>query len=119
MSIRIKYLLYILMIVFLLSACAEQTPVTPVVTPPAISVTITDTECAFIEVQPGTQVVWTNDGEEAAVVQAEAQADGSRLFDSGQLQPGDSFVFTFVEAGSYDYQCSPDGTAQGTVTVKP
>jgi plastocyanin len=100
------------MIVFLLDACAEQTPVTPVVTAPAISVTVSSTSCAFIEVQPGTQVVWTNDGEEIAVVQAEAQADGSRLFDSGQLQPGDRFVFTFVEAGSYDYQCSLDGTVR-------
>jgi plastocyanin len=119
MSIRTKYFPYALMVVLVLSACAEKTAVPPVLTPPAIGVTISDSECAFIEVQPGTQVAWTNDGDEVAVVQAEAGADGSRMFDSGELQPGDSFMFTFVEPGRYNYQCSPDGTANGTVTVLP
>ena len=119
MSMRKKYLSHLWIVIFVLSACAEEMAVTPAVTPPAISVTITDTECAFIEVQPGWQVAWTNEGEEVAVVRAEARADGTRIFDSGELQPGGSFVFTFVEAGVYDYQCSLDGTAKGTVTVKP
>ena len=81
--------------------------------------TITNKDCPSVEVQPGMQVACTNGDEAARVVQADALSDGSRKFDSGELQPGDSFMFTCTEFGSYTYQCSTDGTVKGTITVKP
>jgi plastocyanin len=121
MSMGKKHFPYfkVIILVFTLGACSSPTSEAPVVTPPAIGVTITDEDCPSLEVQPGMQVAWTNAGEEVHIVQSELLADGSRKFDSGELQPGDSFIFTFTESGSYAYQCSTDGTMMGTVTVKP
>jgi plastocyanin len=65
-----------------------------------------------ITVAPGTTVTWVNDGEEPHTSTAD---DG--MWDSGTLQPGESFSFTFDEPGSYAYFCEihPDMTA--TVNV--
>lgn len=44
--------------------------------------------------------------------------DDGPEFDSGAMQSGDTFVFTFKDEGSYDYYCenhAPDMT--GTITV--
>jgi plastocyanin len=121
MSIGEKYFPHFMMIILAitLDACGSKTSETPVVTPPAISVTITAEDCPSVEVQPGMQVAWTNGDEAAHIVQSELLPDGSRKFDSGELQPGDSLIFTFMETGSYAYQCSTDGTIMGTVTVSP
>jgi hypothetical protein len=85
MSIGKKHFPHFMMIilVFTLGACDSKTFETPVVTPPAISVTITDEDCPSVEVQPGMQVAWTNGDEAAHVVQSELLADGSRKFDLG------------------------------------
>jgi len=65
-----------------------------------------------ITVAPGTTVTWVNDGEEPHTSTAD---DGT--WDSGTLQPGESFSFTFDEPGDYSYLCEihPDMTA--TITV--
>jgi plastocyanin len=63
-------------------------------------------------VAPGTTVTWVNNDQAPHTATAD---DGA--FDSGTLQPGQSFSFTFDEAGTYAYHCNihPDMTA--TVTV--
>jgi len=38
-------------------------------------------------------------------------------FDSGFLEPGDTFTFTFTEAGTYPYFCLPHPFMTGTITV--
>lgn len=91
----------------------------PIVTPPALSVSITRTNCPNMEVQIGMQVAWTNQDDRARVVRAKQQSDGARAFDSGQLQPGESFRFTFMEPGFFEYQCSEDGTMTGMISVGP
>ena len=65
-----------------------------------------------LTVAPGTTVTWVNDGEEPHTSTAD---DG--MWDSGTLQPGESYSFTFDEPGDYSYFCEihPDMTA--TVTV--
>src|SRR5215210_8428678 len=59
-------------------------------------------------VAPGTTVTWVNDGEEPHTSTAD---DGT--WDSGTLQPGESYSFTFDEPGDYSYLCEihPDMTA--------
>jgi plastocyanin len=63
-------------------------------------------------VAPGTTVTWVNNDQTAHTVTAN---DGA--FDSGTLQPGQSYSFKFDKAGTYAYHCNihPDMTA--TITV--
>src|SRR5215217_7781534 len=63
-------------------------------------------------VSAGTTVTWVNNDQTAHTVTAN---DGA--FDSGTLQPGQSYSFAFDKAGTYAYHCNihPDMTA--TVTV--
>jgi plastocyanin len=60
----------------------------------------------------GDTLMWTNTGNMAHTVTA---ADGS--FDSGMLQPGDTFGFTFSSPGTYSYACSPHPWMKATITV--
>ena len=82
--------------------------------PAAAAVSIVDLafEPAELEVSVGTSVTWTNDG--AAPHTATGDAGE---FDSDILETGDSFSFTFEEAGTFAYHCNvhPDMTA--TVVV--
>ena len=84
-----------------------------------MSVLITERNCLSLEVPMGTQVVWTNKGTQVHVVQSEPADDGSRVIDSGELQINDSFSFTFLEPGTYNYQCTLDGSMTGRITVRP
>jgi len=66
---------------------------------------------ATLTVAAGTTVVWTN---EDAVGHTVTAADGievgaapTGLFDSGILDQGDTFEFTFDEPGTYFYLCRP------------
>ena len=38
--------------------------------------------------------------------------------DSPVLQPGESYRFTFVKPGTYDYFCGPHPQMQGIIEVK-
>ncbi len=58
-------------------------------------------------------VVWTNDDTVPHTVTAD---DGS--FSSGNMNPGDTFSFTFATPGTYTYHCSYHYWMKGTVIVK-
>lgn len=60
----------------------------------------------------GGTVTWTNVGEVAHTVSAD---DGA--FDSGDLDPGDTFEHTFEEAGTYSYVCAFHPNMVGTIEV--
>jgi plastocyanin len=61
-----------------------------------------------IEVDPGTTVVWTQEGELPHTVTAD---DGS--FDSGEMGQGDTYSQSFEQAGSYPYYCTFHGAPGG------
>jgi len=63
-------------------------------------------------VNVGDTVTLTNTGNMPHTVTA---ADGS--FDSGPLNPGDTFSFTFSAPGTYKYACSPHPWMTAAVTV--
>jgi plastocyanin len=42
---------------------------------------------------------------------------GPASWDSGSLNPGATFSFTFTKAGSYSYKCSIHTFMTGTITV--
>jgi plastocyanin len=65
-------------------------------------------------VPPGTTVTWTNVG---PTVHTSTSDDG--VWDSGDLEAGDSFSFTFDKPGVYWYFCRPHPFMRSTVTVDP
>jgi len=79
--------------------------------PPAAggeSVSITDRGFVpdVLTVSQGTTVTWTNNAAENETVTATGQAAD---FDSGVLQPGDSYNFTFATPDNYSYMSLPTG----------
>lgn len=74
---------------------------------------------AEIEVTVGTTVTWVNESNEAHTVTSGSGGNHDGIFDSGAVDPGDQFTFTFEETGTYDYFCIPhlEAGMTGTVTV--
>lgn len=64
---------------------------------------------AQLEASSGTTVTWTNNGDLPHTVTAD---NGS--FESGNLDPGDTFEQSFSEAGEYSYFCDYHGASGGT-----
>jgi plastocyanin len=67
---------------------------------------------ASVTVHVGTTVTWTNNDTVPHTVTA---TDGS--FNSGNLNPGESFSFTFDGAGTFDYICNYHPNMTGTIVV--
>src|SRR5215210_6652753 len=63
-------------------------------------------------VEPGSTITWTNNGDEPHTVTAD---DGS--FDSGMLNPGDSYTVAFDGQGTLTYHCTIHPEMRGSVTV--
>lgn len=61
----------------------------------------------------GTTVTWTNDD---GVMHTVTAADGS--FDSGFLEQGDTWSYTFDEPGEFEYFCSPHPWMRAKVIVE-
>jgi len=59
----------------------------------------------------GGTVTWTNDDQVTHTVTGSG-------FGSGQLSPGQSYSFTFNEAGTFTYHCSIHTSMTGSVIVK-
>jgi len=57
-------------------------------------------------------VIWTNNDNEPHTVTA---TDGS--FDSGNMNPGATFTYTFTKPGAYSYICTYHPWMRGYVTV--
>jgi plastocyanin len=65
-----------------------------------------------VDVAVGDTVTWEHVGSISHTVTA-----SDDTFDSGTLAAGDTFAFTFEEAGTYEYVCDFHGNMRGTVTV--
>src|ERR671921_421457 len=63
-------------------------------------------------VEPGSTITWTNKGDEPHTVTAD---DGS--FDSGVLNPGDSYTVAFDGQGTVTYHCAIHPEMRGSLTV--
>jgi plastocyanin len=68
---------------------------------------------ASVTIPVGTKVTWTNTDPAAHT----ATADGG-TFNSGHLNPGQSFTYTFDKAGTFDYHCQYHPYMKGTITVQ-
>jgi plastocyanin len=65
-----------------------------------------------ITVEPGTTVTWVNQGQAPHTA---THTGGT--FDSGTLQPGQSYSYTFNRAGTYAYYCQIHPNMTGTIVV--
>ena len=96
------------------AARAQDQGVTAVPVQNVVSVSIEDFyfEPADAAVEPGTTVMWINEGQAPHTVTAD---DGS--FDSEVLNPGDTFMVTFLGSGTLTYHCEIHPFMTGSVTV--
>ncbi|MBV8714787.1 MAG: PQQ-binding-like beta-propeller repeat protein [Chloroflexi bacterium] len=67
-----------------------------------------------VAVPPGTTITWSNNGP----TQHTTTADNG-TWDSGLLDAGQSFSFTFNDPGVYWYFCRPHPWMRGTITIDP
>lgn len=66
-----------------------------------------------LTIKVGTTVTWTNKD----TVRHTVTSDNG-LFDSGLFGKGETFSFTFTEAGTYTYHCTPHPNMKGTIIVE-
>jgi plastocyanin len=67
---------------------------------------------ATITVTAGTTITWTNKDAIAHTVTSDTKA-----FDSGSVNSGATFSFTFATAGTYSYHCAIHPSMVASVTV--
>lgn len=68
---------------------------------------------ATLSIAVGDTVTWMNND-----VQAHTATASGGAFDSGTMNPGQSFSFTFTTAGSFVYTCNFHAEMTGTITVQ-
>jgi plastocyanin len=69
-------------------------------------------DAAEMEVPVGTTVIWTNTG---GVIHTTTAQDS--LWDSGILNTGEAFSYTFTEPGTYAYGCALHPKMLATIVV--
>jgi plastocyanin len=112
-----------LALVLVIGASAITSRQTSAQQPGAVSLHDNFFDPTTIDVAAGTTIVWDNAGQGGHTVTSDAG-----VFDSGQeesqwLSPGQTFSFTFTQAGTYPYHCALHGAAggvgmSGTVVVE-
>ena len=85
--------------------------------PPAKTVAIAIDNFKFgivsIETAVGTTVTWTNKDDVPHTV-----VSATKLFKSPPLDTGESFSYTFKQAGAFEYYCSMHPRMTGKIVVK-
>ena len=69
-------------------------------------------QAAGISINVGDTVTWKNTGGVAHTATSD-----TNVFDSGNLNPGQSFSFTFNTAGTFPYHCNIHPSMMGTINV--
>ena len=72
---------------------------------------------SVIAIDFGNQVTWVNEDSAFHSVTSGFYGEPSELFDSGYLDPFESFTFDFNEKGTYDYFCTLHPWMKGQVIV--
>ena len=72
---------------------------------------------AQLSVVRSATVTWTNEDGAAHTVTSGAPGAPSGRFDQ-QIEAGMTFIFTFADAGTYEFFCKIHTTMKGTVLVK-
>lgn len=90
---------------------------TPTTAPPSTGNSVSIMNFTFspttLTVKTGTKVTWTNKDTVTHTV-----TDDKGAFNSGLLTPGNSFSFTFTQAGTYSYHCNIHHSMMATIVVQ-
>ncbi|MCE9653125.1 MAG: cupredoxin domain-containing protein [Nitrosarchaeum sp.] len=71
-----------------------------------------------IVIKQGNSVTWVNEDSAFHSVTSGHYSEPSGLFDSGYLDPEESFTFIFENVGTYDYFCTLHPWMKGQVIVE-
>jgi plastocyanin len=67
-----------------------------------------------VAVPPGTTITWTNNGPSVHTTTSD-----NGVWDSGNLNPGGTFIHTFNDPGVFWYFCAIHPFMRATITVDP
>jgi|APFre7841882654_1041346.scaffolds.fasta_scaffold106337_1 plastocyanin len=97
--------LIVLTSVLLVASCYKSSTMEQTQAPPPAPNNVTIGDDFFnpgsLNVTAGTTVTWTNRGNRGHTVTSDQGA-----FDSGSLNPGGTFSFTFKDKGTFSYHCN-------------
>ena len=71
-----------------------------------------------IIIESGKQVIWVNEDSAFHSVTSGFYDSPTELFDSGHLDPFESYALTFDNTGTYDYFCTLHPWMEGQVIVE-
>lgn len=114
-----RKLIGVALIVLAAAACSSEegtttTTAAGTATEAAVSIADFTFSPSAVTVAVGQTVTWTND--DGGLAHTSTSPDG--VWNSGTLQPGDTFSFAFEEAGTFDYACNIHPSMSGTITVE-
>ena len=70
-----------------------------------------------VTIHVGDKVTWKNNDPPVTGPDHTATSDDGHTFDSGDLQPGSAFSFTFTKAGTFAYHCNVHTFMHGTIKI--
>ncbi len=73
---------------------------------------------SLIVIEKGKQVTWVNEDSAFHSITSGNYDAPTELFDSGHLDPFESYTLTFDETGTYDYFCTLHPWMKGQVIVE-
>ena len=73
---------------------------------------------SVITIDSGKQVTWVNEDSAFHSVTSGFYGEPTELFDSGHLDPSESYTLDFDEIGTYDYYCTLHPWMKGQVIVE-
>ena len=83
--------------------------------PNSVSITKKGYIPGTMTVKVGTTVTWSNASSGAETV----TSDTAGVFDSGPINAGALFTYTFTQAGTFTYHSTNSTTLKGSITVTP
>ena len=70
-----------------------------------------------IAAEAGQTIIWRNGDVAFHSVTSGAYGEPDGLFDSGHMDPGDTFSYTFGESGTYRYHCTLHPWMAGVINI--
>ena len=81
----------------------------------AVTITSAGTQPNVLKINEGKVVTWTNND----TVPESVTSDTAGLFDSGPINPGTKYTYTFAQAGTFKYHSATNPNLFGAVVVLP
>ena len=73
---------------------------------------------ATMTIQAGTTITWTHRGNQVHTVTSGQRGAADGVFNSGDLNNGNTFQFTFSTPGTYNYHCLYHAGMNGVIIVQ-